>query len=118
MSEFVVVGLVASALAAWIALPLLTRGTPDSVLDAVEPQLTPGTGATVEEKHSIYRSILDLELDHSLGKLDQDEYLRMRSESEAEALAVIAATSLEGESVDEILEQEIREARERLRRNK
>ncbi|HEX2259559.1 MAG TPA: hypothetical protein VHJ40_07435 [Actinomycetota bacterium] len=114
MSEFVVVGLVAFALAAWIALPLLTRGTPD----AVGPQLTPGTGATVEEKHSIYRSILDLELDHSLGKLDQDEYLRMRSESEAEALAVIAATSLEGESVDDILEQEIREARERLRRNK
>ena len=113
-----VVGLVVSVLAAWIALPLLAKGTPKTVLDDAGPEFVEGTATSVEEKHSIYRSILDLELDHNLGKLDQDEYLRMRRESEAEALAVIAATSLEGESVDEILEQEIREARERLRRNK
>ncbi len=116
MSEFVVVGLLASALAVWIALPLLRKATMDAVLE--ETGLMEGPGDTVEEKHSIYRSILDLELDHNLGKLEEHEYLRMRRQSEAEALAVIAATSLDGEPADEILEQEIREARERLRRNK
>jgi hypothetical protein len=118
MSEFVVVGLVASALAFWIALPLLRKAPQGPLLQGTELSLPDGSGDAVEEKHSIYRSMLDLELDHNLGKLDEAEYVRMRKESEAEALAVISATSPEGEPVDEILEQEILQARERLRRNK
>jgi hypothetical protein len=118
MSDFVVVGLLACGLGVWVALPLLRKANLDTVMDDMGPTPVEGWVDTVEEKHSIYRSILDLELDHNLGKLEENEYLRMRKESEAEALAVIAATSLEGDPVDQILEQEIREARERLRRNK
>lgn len=112
-----VVGLLAFGLGVWVALPLLRKANLNTV-DDTGPTPVEGWVDTVEEKHSIYRSILDLELDHNLGKLEENEYVRMRRESEAEALAVIAATSLEGDPVDEILEQEIREARERLRRNK
>jgi hypothetical protein len=117
MSEPVLVGLLATALLVWIALPLLRR----SPLDRVGEKgrfLPEGPTTSVEEKHSIYRSMLDLELDHNLGKLEEHEYLRMRKESEAEALAVIAASVTEGESIDEALEREIREARDRLRQSK
>ena len=71
----------------------------------------------LESKHSVYRSILDLELEHRLGKLGDDEYRQMRAQGEAEALRLIAESQLQepGRSHDEILEEEIREARRRLR---
>jgi hypothetical protein len=117
MSEAALVGLLTAALAVWIALPLLRRRPLENVWEDGRRDIEEGPDKAVEEKYSIYRSILDLELDHNLGKLREDEYLRMRKESEAEALAVIAATPLESQPA-EILEQEIREARERLRRRK
>ena len=42
-----------------------------------------------ERKERIYSTIKELELDHSLGKLADDDYARVRRELEAEAVSLL-----------------------------
>lgn len=42
-----------------------------------------------ERKEQLYSSIIELEFDRELGKLPEDDFLRMRGELETEALAII-----------------------------
>ncbi|MDQ4148447.1 MAG: hypothetical protein M3164_00380 [Actinomycetota bacterium] len=113
--EAALVGLAVLVLGIWIALPLLRRRKGrDEAYEEVDEAME----RLVESKHSVYRSILDLELEHKLGKLDDNEYRQMRAQSEAEALELIALSEpSEGGArpYEEILEEEIREARRRLR---
>lgn len=44
----------------------------------------------VETKHALYRSILDLEFDQAVGKVSDADYVYLRGQQEAEALAVLA----------------------------
>lgn len=44
----------------------------------------------VETKHALYRSILDLEFDQAVGKVSDADYVFLRGQQEAEALAVLA----------------------------
>lgn len=96
----------------------------------------------VETKHALYRTILDLEFDQAVGKVSDADYVFLRRQQEAEALAVLArmdalaaergagrvaatpasATMAGGEteapveaSLEERLEAEIAAARSRLR---
>lgn len=113
MTEQVVVALAALAAAAWIARPLLQRRR------AIEPpQQDRHTADLLETKQAIYRSILDLELDHEMGKMDEHSYLQMRRQSKAEALDILRELrgEDEAESAESTLEDEIRAARARLRK--
>jgi hypothetical protein len=114
-----VVGVALAAVAVWIlrplSLPLHRMATPD---DARWREL-------VETKHQLYRSILDLEFDQSVGKVSEADYLFLRRQQEGEALAVLkemdelaaARGTPEGPGADlgDRLEAEIAAARERLR---
>lgn len=113
MTEQVVVGLLAAAAVGWIVKPLLGRRR---ALRA--PAEDRRTADLLEEKSGVYRSILDLELDHRMGKVDEEDYNLLRQQSKAEALGIIR--ELEGEAEPEseqaTLEAEIQAARARLRK--
>lgn len=113
MREQVLVALVALAALTWIVTPLLGRRRALN-----RPGDDRRTADLLEEKQSVYRSILDLELDHELGKMGNEDYRQLRQQSKAEALGIIR--ELEGEAPEETeqatLEEEIRAARARLRK--
>ncbi|HEX2180509.1 MAG TPA: hypothetical protein VHL54_13510 [Actinomycetota bacterium] len=112
MTESILVALLALTAAAWIARPLLGRRQP-----VAEPADL-HTADLMEAKQGVYRSIIDLEIDHQLGKIDNSDYLELKRQSKAEALGILR--ELEGESSEEAgeqtLEDEIEAARARLRR--
>lgn len=99
------------ALVAWILLPVLRRSSPT----------IPTTSAFVEEmiekKASIYRSILDLDLDLKLGKLSQADHRHMRDQLERDAIEILRKLDRSGLiDSEELVEREIAEARAALRR--
>lgn len=115
----VVVAVVLAAAALWILrplqLPLHRMTTPD---DDRWREL-------IETKHQLYRSILDLEFDQSVGKVSDADYLVLRRQQEGEAIAVLteldrisagqaAAASAGAVGVEDRLEAEIAAARQRL----
>jgi hypothetical protein len=112
VTEQILVALLALAAAAWIARPLLGRR------QAVAEPGDVRTADLMEAKQGVYRSIIDLEIDHQLGKVDSSDYLELKRQSKAEALGILR--ELEGESTEETeqatLEDEIEAARARLRR--
>jgi hypothetical protein len=120
-------GIVLAGVALWILQPLrLPRGVappggPTGEDDARWKEL-------VDAKHAVYRSILDLEFDRSVGKVAEEDYGILRHQHELEALALLhemdamtsaAATSSApaptAGSPEDTLEAEIAAARERLR---
>lgn len=115
MSEVLLVAAIAVALAAWVLQPLFA-GSVAQAARADDPELDD----LMESKGSVYRTIIDLEMDYKMGKLERAEYERMRSESKVEALDLIRridASTDAGEQPDELtLEQEIEQARARLRK--
>lgn len=120
MLTTVVVALVLAAAAVWILrplqLPLHRMATPD---DDHWREL-------IETKHQLYRSILDLEFDQSVGKVSDADYLVLRRQQEGEAIAVLteldrisagrapAAAGAGAVGVEDRLEAEIAAARQRL----
>ena len=120
-------GIVLAGLGLWILQPLrLPRRMmpPGSVDDARWKEL-------VDAKHAVYRSILDLEFDRSVGKVAEEDYGILLHQHEAEAIALLhemdaMASAAAGSSrpgglpsaaggPEETLEAEIAAARERLR---
>ncbi len=101
-------------LIAWILSPMRRRGeNPDPLPDTRWSEL-------VDAKHAAYRSILDLELDRSVGKVSREDYPILRRQHEAEALAILARMdemdemeTTETASFD-TLEAEIAAARRRI----
>ena len=78
-------GIVLAGLGLWILQPLRhpRRMMPTgSVDDARWKEL-------VDAKHAVYRSILDLEFDRSVGKVAEEDYGILRHQHEAEALALL-----------------------------
>ena len=120
-------GIILAGLGLWILQPLrLPRrvAPPGSVDDARWKEL-------VDAKHAVYRSILDLEFDRSVGKVAEEDYGILLHQHEAEAIALLhemdaMASAAAGSSrpgglpsaaggPEETLEAEIAAARERLR---
>jgi hypothetical protein len=112
VTEQVLVTLLALVLAAWIARPLLDRRR------APEPPADPRAADLLEAKQGVYRSIIDLEMDHELGKISDSDYLELKRQSKVEALGIIRELGGDGsdETEQATLEDEIRAARARLRR--
>jgi hypothetical protein len=116
-------GIVLAGLGLWILQPLRPARQvtpPGGIDDAKWKEL-------VDAKHAVYRSILDLEFDRSVGKVADEDYGILRHQHEVEALALLremdamaatadaaGAASPQGAPQD-TLEAEIAAARERLR---
>ena len=106
MIWFFISGVAVVACAAWVLLPWLTKG---------EGTLLPDRSADLlEQRMAIYRSMLDLELDHSTGKISDEDLIALREEHESEALELIRSDSAQTGSEPDLLELEIAEARRRL----
>ena len=117
-------GIVLAGLGLWILQPLRRPrrvAPPGSVDDARWKEL-------VDAKHAVYRSILDLEFDRSVGKVAEEDYAILRRQHEEEALDLLhemdamAATAeassgaaMPGADAHDTLEAEIAAARKRLR---
>lgn len=92
----------AAGLAAWVVLPLFRP--PTATTRPAQP--------LQESKGAVYQSILDLEFDHRLGKVSDEDYQILRGHHEREAVEILH--QLDADPDD--LEAEIAAARERLRR--
>lgn len=115
LASLLVVAAVA-AVAIWVLRPLLGRRR--------EPAAPPDThrAELLEAKHAVYRSILDLEFDHQVGKVAPADYEELRREHEREAVGLLRELDEAGpagldadpdaEAVD-LLEREIAAARQR-----
>ena len=119
--------IVLAGLGLWILQPLRLprRMTPPGSVDAARWK------ELVDAKHAVYRSILDLEFDRSVGKVSEEDYGILLHQHEAEALGLLhemdaLASAAAGNSrpvtpssapggPEETLEAEIAAARERLR---
>ena len=112
MIEQAIVGMAALGLAVWVLLPIAGRSRRSI------PVQDGRIGDLIEAKHSVYRSLIDLELDRELGKLEPEDYARLRQEAKREALDLIHQIEGQAPGPDEdaTLEEEIRTARARLRR--
>lgn len=105
-------------LAFWIIKPLLGRRR------APQAPPDPHTADLLEAKQSIYRSIIDLEMDLELGKISKENYRDLKQEGKAQALGIIRELAPPGDGGDPssaadsqaTLEDEIRAARARLRK--
>jgi hypothetical protein len=118
-------GIVLAGLGLWILQPLRRPravASPGAVDDGRWKEL-------VDAKHAVYRSILDLEFDRSVGKVAEEDYAILRRQHEEEALGLLdemdaMATAAETSSgapappatPEDTLEAEIAAARDRLRR--
>lgn len=120
----VVAGAALTGMALWILRPLRRP---------LKPAATPDDAhwrELLESKHQLYRSILDLEFDQSVGKVSDADYHYLRRQQEGEALAIlkemdalaaareaVPASGPPGDhpaSVEDRLEREIAAARVRL----
>jgi hypothetical protein len=124
-------GIVMAGIALWVLQPLRgarggPAGLPAGGVDAGRWK------ELVDAKHAVYRSILDLEFDRSLGKVAEEDYGILRRQHELEALALLhemdamASAAAGAPAADPgvgpgpgdpeaTLEAEIAAARERLR---
>jgi hypothetical protein len=113
-----ILGLLIVAAVGWyVAWPLMTSGS--GVQDRQVNDLVPDLEA---RRETLYREVADLDFDHSLGKIDDEDYRQEREAYISEAAAVLAElestektrlpnredmTAIEGE-----LEEEIRRIRD------
>lgn len=118
MIATIVVAVATLSLAVWIAAPIAKGAdAPDRYNDDDRERL----GAA---KLDAYRSIMDLELDRKLGKVDTQDYLAIRGELEREAAAALTELdALNGSpvrpnrpEVRDQLEEEIAQMRRQLRK--
>lgn len=75
------------------------------------------TSRLLEEKESIYRSMIELERDFDEGKVSEEDHAILQRRYERQALGVLDQLSVVGESTagSDVLEEEIAAARKRLR---
>ncbi|HYR62275.1 MAG TPA: hypothetical protein VET24_06520 [Actinomycetota bacterium] len=124
------IGVVLAGVVLWILQPLRThRGAAGLGQAASDSRREARWKELVDAKHALYRSILDLETDRSVGKVSEEDYVILRRQQEGEALdvlhqmdALVAAEAgppdgePDGAPVrEDLLEAEIAAARERLR---
>jgi len=101
------VGLIALALIAYVAAPLLRRRAPRPAGDR-------GPAEVDERRRSALAAIVDLEADHAMGKLTDEDFEALKRDYEDEALVALRELdALHASGADE-LEREIAQVRRRL----
>ena len=71
--------------------------------------------STEARRRAIYNEILDLELEHRIGKLSQADYQELRDDCLARAAALLAEEDAQHSAAAERVEREIAAMREALR---
>jgi hypothetical protein len=104
--EFAAGGLVVVAVLAFVLLPLVRHRR--SVPDLAEP-----TVSDVDRRATIYRELLEVELDHKVGKLAEEDFRAQTDLLLARAAALISEEDAQV-SADDELEMEIAEVRKTL----
>lgn len=106
-----IIAAIAGALAIWVARPLFGRRLDNSDLLAQQ-----AASALIETKESIYRSLIDLELDRQMGKISSGDFEVLKAQHESDALKIIGELDRLGEQqwTTDSLEMEIAAARRRL----
>jgi hypothetical protein len=99
----------------WVCYPLLKPRKFDS---PGEPPSEDSLGDLKREKEEIYSAIKEMELDHKMGKLSEDDYLNLREKYRAKAVGTLKRMDeLEGREVfSEDIEDEIEKEVSALRR--
>jgi hypothetical protein len=70
----------------WVCYPLLMPRKFDS---PAEPKSEDFLGDLKIEKEEIYSAIKEMELDHKMGKLSEDDYLNLREKYSAKAIGTL-----------------------------
>ena len=86
---------------------------PEPTADEREPE-TPGVSG-IAGRREIYREVLELEHDHRIGKLTDEDYRVLSEACLARATDLVAAEERQIEAADRRVEQEIAETRRALR---
>jgi hypothetical protein len=106
--EYLLGTLVVVLVLAFVALPLVRRSDAEPAGSAAAP------GST-EERAEIYRELVELELDHRVGKVADADFHEQRDGLLARAAALIAVEDAELATTDEQIEREIAATRAALR---
>ncbi|MBI5305427.1 MAG: zinc ribbon domain-containing protein [Chloroflexi bacterium] len=111
----VAIALVIVAAVAFIAYPLFARGRADDTLLASAAD--PTVENLVVQRDAMYAAIRDLESDHVMGKLSDEDYRTMRSKYEGKAVAILRELDgyravVDGNE-DVTIEQEVKQLRRR-----
>jgi hypothetical protein len=110
MIATVVFGIGIVLLAGWIVGPILRSKNRIPAIDTGEiVRLT-------ESRNSVYRSMLDLEFDRSVGKVSSEDYAELMRQHESEAAEILREIDESSAHAVDPLEAEIAAARERLRK--
>jgi hypothetical protein len=107
--EYTLGGLVVAAALAFVALPLLR---PRRTASVGEGEAAP---SLAEQRAAVYRELLELELDHRVGKLDAADYQSLADGLRARAALLLSAEDATLRQADEQVEREIAEQRAALR---
>lgn len=100
--------LVVLAAVAFVAVPLVRGRRP-------EPAATVTAPAAAEQRAAIYRELLDLELDHRVGKVAEPDFREVSDALLARAAALIAEEDARAATAQEQVEQEIAAMRQAIR---
>lgn len=106
MVEYILGGAVLSVTAAYLAAPLLKRGSSEGF---APPVRDPGL-----EREKVYAALADLEYDFRTGKLDEGDYVAAREALMAQAASWLKAEEEWVQILDRKLEEEIAVARQAM----
>lgn len=106
--EFLAGALVVSLVLIFVGWPLLRQSAAASLG-------SPSVTDPAEERGAIYRELVDLELDHRIGKVTAADFRELSDGLLARAAALIVAEDAETHDAEEQVEREIGAMREALR---
>jgi hypothetical protein len=106
--EYLLGGLVVLAALAFVALPLLRPRRTEVGQGEATPTLA-------QQRAAIYRELLEAELDHRVGKLDEADFRALADGLRARASLLVSEEDAALRAADEQVEREIAEQRAALR---
>jgi hypothetical protein len=106
--EYLAGALVVCAVLAYVGYPLVRHSQTGAAL-------TGGEGNSADERAAIYRELVELELDHRIGKVTVADFRELSDGLLARAAALIVAEGTETGTIEEQVEHEIAAMRTALR---
>ncbi|MCC7367632.1 MAG: hypothetical protein IT306_04380 [Chloroflexi bacterium] len=108
MIEYLAGSVLVVLVLAFVGWPLLRRQSGHAVTSALAPD-------PARQRASIYRELVELELDHRIGKVSADDFREQADGLLARAAALIVVEDAENHTAEEQIEREISSMREALK---